>query len=172
MLVGDRRSNVNLIVYDLFGEVMKMKTLTKLISLVMAVCILGCYSLSVSASAYDQKHSELWVNAGGSTFTTVSSTTNKTRTTCYMRLAYFKFTYYPENSMPGGKYIYSRLYTLAEVKASNVATFSGVTAVGNYNYSYLSGYGTNGHSYKLKCNSSYSLTGYWATFDWSANPYE
>jgi hypothetical protein len=153
-----------------------MKYFTKLLSLMATICIIASASLKVNASAYDTKYNELWINAGGSTFTTTTSTTNTTRTTCYMRLYYFKFTYYPENAMPGGRYIYSRLYTVpndssSSQPASSLASFSKTTSAGQYNYSYNSGCGGSGQSYKLKTNSSYTLSGAWATFYWSANPY-
>ncbi len=37
--------------------------------------------------------------------------------------------------------------------------------------SYISGYGAIAAMYYLKTNSSYSMTEYYADFDWSANPY-
>lgn len=150
---------------------MNVKGFAKFISLLMTISILACFSLAVSAAPANTVYSDFWVNAGGSTYTTATSTTTATRTTCYMRLRWFKFQYYPDSSMPSGYYIYSRLYTPSYYKASDLARFSGVTSVGNYNYSYLPGYGGSGQSYVIKSNSSYSLTGYWVKLDWSANPY-
>lgn len=150
-----------------------MKGKTRLLSFLMTISILVAFALPVSAGAQNQITGDsLWVNAGGSTYSEYRCTTNANRSTCYMRLSYFKFNNCPDNAMPGSTYIYSRLYTYqTRVAASNNASFTGVTSAGNYNYSYLSGYGGYNTTYTLKCNSSYSLTGYWATFDWCANPY-
>lgn len=148
-----------------------MKSMAKLISLFMIISILGCFSLAVSAAPANTVYSDFWVNAGGSTYETTTSATTATRKTCYMRLRWFKFQYFPDSIMPGGDYIYSRLYTPLHTQASNYASFSGVTPVGSYNYSYLSGFGGSGQSYVIKSNSSYTLTGYWVKLDWSANPY-
>lgn len=159
-----------------------MKIIKKVLALAITISMLSCLSVAVKAddpvpdpsAPTDTKYSELYVNAGSSTFTSGTngwSITTANRSTCYMRLRWFKFQYYPDCSMPGGKYIYSRLYESDTIKASNSASFSGVTSPGNYNYSYLGGKGTSSHNYKLKTNSSYELTYYWVKFDWSANPY-
>jgi len=159
-----------------------LKKHTCFISLLLAISILLCFSVTIFAGGSDDpipdpnapaytNYSDLWVSAGGSTYTSGYSSTTQNRTTCYMRLRWFKFSYCSECVMPSGNYIYSRLYTSSNTKASNNASFSGVTNPGNYNYSYLSGYGSSGQSYKLKTNSSYATTGYHAKFDWSANPH-
>lgn len=62
-----------------------------------------------------------------------------------------------------------RLYSGTN-KASDYASFNQKTAVGNYNYNYLPGYGGAGQSYRLKTNSNWYVD-YDAQIDWSANPY-
>ena len=149
-----------------------MKKHSKIISLLMVICILASFSLSVSAgSAYDTETDSVVVSAGGSAYTTDISTTNAIRRLCYMRLTYFKFTYYPDNSMPSGYYIHARLYKTTYSKASELASFNQTTPEGNYNYDYLANNGWNGVDHILKSNSSYTSTGYSATFEYSANPY-
>lgn len=152
------------------------------LSIVILIGILCYFSISVLADCpadpvpdpnapANTLYNDLWVSSGGNSFTSMSSTTTQNRSTCYMRLRWFKFEYYSDCVMPSGNYIYSRLYTLALSQASNYASFSGSTSPGNYNYSYKAGYGSTNQSYKLKTNSSYSVTGYEVKFDWSANPH-
>lgn len=149
-----------------------MKVMKKFISLVITITMLSCFATVVHADPQNTQYSSLHVNAGASQFTSTTSATTERRYKCYMRLRGFKFLYYPQNSMPSGYYIYSRLYSYTkETKVSNLASFSGVTSVGNYNYTYISGYGAIAAMYYLKTNSSYSMTEYYADFDWSANPY-
>ncbi|MBO4531579.1 MAG: hypothetical protein J5767_13185 [Paludibacteraceae bacterium] len=149
-----------------------MKELLKWISVIMAICIVFGSTYKINAAAANTVYSEMWVNAGASAYTSQTSSTTSDRYTCYMRLRWFQFSYYPSLVMPSGYYIYSRLYTISGYKATYLASFSQNTAVGNYNYSYYSGYGSAGQMYKLKTNSSYDLCGYSVIFDWSANPYE
>ena len=160
-----------------------MKIIRKILTLVVVISMLSCLSVAVKAdddpipdpsAPSNTRYSELYVNAGSSTFTSGTygwSRTTANRTTCYMRLRWFKFQYYPDCSMPGGCYIYSRLYETDTVQASNNASFSAVTSPGKYNYLYKTGKGTYDNYYKLKTNSSYSLTYYWVKIDWSANPH-
>lgn len=159
-----------------------MKIIRKFLTLIISISMLSCLSVAVKAddpipdpSAPDNtRYSELYVNAGSSTFTSGTNGWSKKTdyaSTCYMRLRWFKFQYYPDCSMPGGYYIYSRLYNTNTEEASNNASFSGVTSPGNYNYSYKAQKNIYNSNYKLKTNSSYSLTYYWVKLDWSANQY-
>ena len=148
-----------------------MKKYTKLISLLMLISILASFSLSVSAGAYDMQTDSVVVSAGGSDYTDDYSKTNAIRRLCYIRLSYFKFTYYPDNSMPSGYLIYARLYKFTYSKASELASFSQTTSAGHYNYDYLANNGWSDVNHMLKSNSSYDSSGYTATFDYSANPY-
>lgn len=156
-----------------------MKLLNKLLAVVMIVCMCVCGSLSVCATSdptpdpnapANTRYSDIWVSAGVSTYTTVTSMTTASRYTCYMRLRWFKFSYFPSCYMPSGKYIYARLYS-GNNKASSLASFSNITSPGSYNYYYWDGYGGSGMSYRLKTNSNVDSNDYEALFDWSANPY-
>ncbi len=148
-----------------------MKTKKSVLALFLALSMLCCISVVVSASDPPYtRYSTISVSAGGSSFTTQLSYTSTTRSQCYMRLRSFQFSNHSENYLPDGKYIYSRLYTQTHNMASNYATFSGPTAQGHYNYSYLSGYGGSGQPYCLKTNSDWNVA-YEAKFDWSSNPY-
>lgn len=74
--------------------------------------------------------------------------------------------------MPSGYYIYARLCDeLTKNPIGESISFSSITPTGHYNISYLIGYGNIGESYVLKTNSNYTLTGYEAIFDWSADAY-
>ncbi len=137
----------------------------------MVICTIFGSAYKTNAAAANTVYSELWVNAGSSAYTSQTSTTTSNRYSCYMRLRWFKFSYYPSLVMPSGYYIYSRLYTTSGIKATSLATFSQNTSVGNYNYYYLSGYGSVGTIYKLKTNSNLVSNGCFVEFDWSANPY-
>ena len=156
-----------------------MKTIAKILSLLMVISVLACSSLTVSAESdltpdpnapANTKYSDLWVSAGSSVTTTVSSTTTATRYTCYMRLRWFQFSYLPACYMPPNKRVNTRLY-YGSNKASDVAHFTGTTPRGSYNYYYWDGYGGNGTSYKLTINSNVTPNTLEAYVDWSANPY-
>lgn len=146
-----------------------MRTLTKYLSLLMTISIIASFSLSVNAAPDNLRYSSLSVNAGGSAYTSTYSATTATRTSCYMRMYWFQFSGYSAFYIPSGKYIYTRLYSGTN-KASDYASFNQKTAVGNYNYNYLPGYGGAGQSYRLKTNSNWYVN-YDAQIDWSANPY-
>lgn len=148
-----------------------MKEFLKWISVIMAICIVFGSTYKINAAAANTVYSEMWVNAGASAYTSQTSTTTSNRYSCYMRLRWFSFSYYPDLVMPSGYYIYSRLYTTSGIKATSLATFSQKTSVGNYNYYYYTGYGSAGTIYKLKTNSNLASNGYSVMIDWSANPY-
>ena len=42
----------------------------------------------------------MWVNAGASAYTSQTSSTTSDQYTCYMRLRWFQFSYYPSLVMP------------------------------------------------------------------------
>lgn len=139
---------------------------------IVAIVLLSAFSIRASSMDSSVVTSYVYVNAGSSAYSTEISTKTVGRPIFYMRLKWFKFQYYPENSMPGGYYIYARLCeAVTKANASGMATFSGTTAAGNYNYTYSTGYGGLGESYVIKVMSSYSLTGLEVIFDWNADPY-
>lgn len=148
-----------------------MKRILTLFACVTLVAFASLPSLSVNAASMDSSvvTSYISVNAGSCAYSTETSTNTTGRGQFYMRLKWFKFQYYPENSMPGGEYIYSRLCeAVTKANASGIASFSGTTAPGNYNYTYSGGLG---ESYVIKVTSSYSLTGFEVIFDWNADAY-
>ena len=149
-----------------------MNKMKKILSLLVTFSVIACFSLEVFAMPDNTFNSPVTVSAGGSTYTAVTSSTTATRSTCYIRLMNFVFDGYSENYLPSGKYIYARLYTASSpyTAASHSASFNQPTSQGNYNYSYLTGYGGANTSYRLKTNSNWYVS-YFAAFQWSANPY-
>lgn len=156
-------------------------TVKKRNKLLLKMCILitcSVFSVCVHADPHQKsdnpdntQYSTMWVNfEGGSTSETSMTTGN--RIACYIRLGFIKFQYYPDNVFPSGTYMYASLYSLSNVKATNQASFSGVTLPGNYNIPYLSGFGGVGQSYRLRFSCNYTMTGYYVSFEWSANPFE
>ena len=151
-----------------------MKRILMLFLCATLVVLASLSSLTVNAASMDSSvvTSYISVNAGSCAYSTETSTNTTGRGQFYMRLKWFKLQYYPENSMPSGHYIYARLCeAVTKANASGIASFSGTTAPGNYNYTYSSGYGGLGESYVIKVTSSYSLTGFEVIFDWNADAY-
>jgi len=151
-----------------------MNRFVKMFLCMSIVAVVLQNSLSIRAATKDSSvvTSYIYVNAGSTAYSTETSTKIVDRPLFYMRLKWFKFQYYPENSMPAGRYIYARLCeAVTKANASGIASFSGTTAPGNYNYTYSSGYGGLGESYVIKVTSSYSLTGFEVIFDWNADAY-
>ena len=145
----------------------------RILSFFTALLVIPSLTLTVSASApSNMVTSTIYVNAGSSRFASVSIQKATTSSTCYMRLRWFKFSTYEENEMPTGKYIYSRLYTDSTTPqmASNNASFNATTSAGQYNYSFLTGYGGLYQLFVLRTNSS-SEKAYDVKFDWSPDAY-
>ena len=147
----------NLLKIIYFEGGIKVKTIGKMLSLMIIVSLILNLSMTVNASISTQ-FSDIWSSWGASAYSSETSTTVSNESLCYMRLYYFKFNYYPTGSMPPGYYIYSRLYTMSSEKASNLATFDSVTAAGQYNYSFLSGYANAYTTYQLKTNSNLGVS--------------
>ena len=150
-----------------------MKRIMKIVSLLITISILACYYTSVSAMSVIT--SDIWVNAGSSAFSSESCFQSSTKTQCYMRMSYIKYNHYPSGNIPTGFYVASRLYMKGydgnySYPASNVASFTSTTSVGNYNYSFLTGFGGAGQRFKLKTNSPLN-DAYEAVFDWKSEPY-
>lgn len=151
-----------------------MNSYVKMVLSLSIVVIVLFSAFSIRASSMDSSvvTSYIYVNAGSTAYSTETSTKIVDRHLFYMRLKWFKFQYYPENSMPAGRYIYARLCeAVTKANASGIASFSGTTVAGNYNYTYSNGYGGLGESYVIKVYSNYSLTGFEVIFDWNADPY-
>ena len=149
-----------------------MKTRLKFVALMITISILSSFSLSVYAADPDNTvYTHVMVSAGNTYYTTNSVEKTGLVNQCYIRLRWFQFQYYPENSMPGGKRIYARMCTPSGTFASNDASFTGPTSQGQYNFSYKNGYGGSGQNYKMSTNSDYTLTYYWVRIDWNSNPY-
>lgn len=138
----------------------------------ITIVILSGFSISIYAGdPTNTQYTHVMVSAGNTYYTTSTVEKTGTVTQCYIRLKWFQFQYYPENSMPGGKKILARMCTPSGTPASLDAEFTGPTAQGHYNYNYKNGYGGSGQYYKMSTNSDYTLTYYWVRIDWNSNPY-
>lgn len=114
-----------------------MNRFVKMFLCMSIVAVVLQNSLSIRAATKDSSvvTSYIYVNAGSTAYSTETSTKIVGRPLFYMRLKWFKFQYYPENSMPAGRYIYARLCeAVTKANASGIASFSGTTVAGNYNY--------------------------------------
>lgn len=149
-----------------------MRKLTKIMSLMVTISILACLYTSVNAMSVIT--SDIWVNAGSNAYSSQSCTQSTTRSSCYIRMSYIKFSHYPSGNIPSGYHVAARLYMVSNggsyYSASNVASFTATTSAGQYNYSFLSGYGGAGQTFKLKTNSPLN-DAYEAVFDWKSEPY-
>ena len=140
-----------------------MKTIYKILSLMVLVSIIAGVSMPVNATLVSVR-----VSAGASLYTDNYSTADGNHSQCYMALTHVHFDYYPENNIPSSYYVYARLYLKSPRNAaSDLASFSQVSTSG-YNYWFWNGYATYGQKFVLKTNSNLDVA-YYATFDFSAN---
>ncbi len=145
-----------------------MRIMERVLAILVTMSIMICCTISVSAST--NVASYIAVSAGGSAYSSETSTKTSYTYSYYISLRWFKFPYYPESCMPGGCHIYARLCEeLTKNPIGGILSFTAPTSVGNYIITYPSGYGNIGESYLLKTHSSYTLAGYEAIFDWSAD---
>ena len=140
-----------------------MKTLHRILSVILLVSIVACISMPVNAMT-----STVYVSAGGSAFTDEHVQAFGSSSKCHMSLSYVHFTNYPENTIPSSYYVHSRLYEKDNhnAEASHLASFSQVSSSG-YDYDFNSGYATSGQQFVLKTNSNLAIY-YSATFIYSA----
>ena len=140
-----------------------MKTIYKILSLMVLVSIIACVSMPVNAAT-----GTVYVSAGSSSYTSEFAQAYGNHSKCHMALTYVHFSNYPENNIPSSYYVYSRLYLKSpRTAASDSASFSQVNSSG-YDYWFWDGYGENGQQFVLKSNSNLSVY-YSATFNFSAN---
>ena len=140
-----------------------MKTIYKILSLMVLVSIISCASLPVNAAT-----GTVYVSAGGSKYTDEFTQAYGNHSKCHMALLYVKFSGYAENCIPSSYYVRSRLYLKSpRTAASDCASFSQVNSNG-YDYWFWDGYATNGQQFVLKTNSNLSVY-YSATFNFSAS---
>lgn len=149
-----------------------MRKLKRVLALVLTMSILSCIYISVSAMSVIS--STFIVSAGGSEYSQQTCFQSTYHSQCYMRMVSYKFNGYNTNVMPSGCHIASRLYLVSNggnyYAASNVATFTAPTSVGQYNYSFQAGYGGAGQTFKAKTNSTSSLA-FNAVIEWKTEPY-
>ncbi|MBO4688141.1 MAG: hypothetical protein J5636_06465 [Clostridiales bacterium] len=140
-----------------------MKTIYKILSLMVLVSIISCVSMPVNATT-----STVYVGAGSSAYTAEFTQAYGNHSKCHMALQYVQFSGYAENSIPCSYYVYSRLYLKSpRTAASDCASFSQVNSSG-YDYWFWDGYATNGQQFVLKTNSNLSVY-YSAIFNFSAS---
>ena len=141
-----------------------MKTIYKLLSIVMLVSILACVSMPVNAAT-----GTVYVSAGGSAFTSEYTQSYGSNSKCHMSLTYVHFSNYAENTIPSSYYVHSRLYKKSGyTAASDLASFSQVSSSG-YDYWFWET-ATNGEKFVLYSYSSLNIY-YSATFNFSACPW-